>query len=136
MLNNHYIWASIVWVFLFKILNADDPKNARIISYENENHDPKKYHFKYETSDGIFREEYGEIVTVDNKEILTVRGKYSYIGTNNVLYVVSYTADEKGYRAEKVEQLLSTPGFAPPVGPTAVFISSNAIKTLQGGGIG
>ncbi|KAB0797381.1 hypothetical protein PPYR_08376 [Photinus pyralis] len=124
----------IVLVLLFStVANATDTNYAKIISYENSNHDPNNYHFKYETSDGTAREESGYVVTVNGKNILTVRGKYSYTGTDNVQYVVMYVADEKGYRIEKMDRVPAPPVMLhSPIAPV-LSISSNAIKSLQGG---
>lgn len=55
--------------------------------------------FSYSTSDDQTREENGVIKNggTDN-EVLAVKGFYNFIGTDGILYSISYTADENGYQ--------------------------------------
>lgn len=59
------------------------------------------YHYSYETSNGIIREETGEVVHAGkDDEHIVVRGEYSYIDPDDHLQLVSYTADENGYQIQ------------------------------------
>lgn len=59
-----------------------------------------KFYFRYETSDGSHREESAELKNAGSeKEALAVHGSYEYVGTDGVIYKVTYVADENGYRA-------------------------------------
>lgn len=54
---------------------------------------------RYQTSDGVSREEKAELKNVGTEnEALVVQGSYSYIGEDGVTYTVTYVADENGYR--------------------------------------
>lgn len=56
------------------------------------------YYYSYKTSNGLTREETGEVVNLGkDDEHIVVRGVYSYIDTDGVIQSVSYTADENGY---------------------------------------
>lgn len=51
--------------------------------------------YRIETSDGTKRQEEGKFKYIGG---LQVTGSYEFIGDDNQTYVVSYIADEKGYR--------------------------------------
>ncbi|CAG9814152.1 unnamed protein product [Phaedon cochleariae] len=52
------------------------------------------YHYVYETENQIYGEEEGHLENVgSDQEGITVRGRYSYTGPDNVVYSVEYTAD-------------------------------------------
>lgn len=54
---------------------------------------------RYQTSDGVSREEKAELKNVGTEnEALVVQGSYSYVGEDGVTYTVNYIADENGYR--------------------------------------
>lgn len=56
--------------------------------------------YRYETSDGSFREEKAELKNAGSKnEAIAVQGSYTYVGTDGITYKVTYVADENGYRA-------------------------------------
>lgn len=60
--------------------------------------------FSFHTSNGIKREEIGQILSGDaDGETFSARGYYSYLGDDGFEYVVSYVADERGFRP-KVEK--------------------------------
>lgn len=67
-------------------------------------------HFRFETSDGQFKEEQGQLINpgIPEVESIAVRGQYSYIAPDGVLYTVTYTADENGFQphAEQVARTL------------------------------
>ncbi|XP_031345094.1 flexible cuticle protein 12-like [Photinus pyralis] len=109
---------------------CQDSKDAKILEYKNENADPSKYYFRFETSNGIFREESGQLVVSEsNQEIMVVHGKYSYEGPDNQRYIVKYVADDKGYRIERIQKV----GIEQSNNPLVNRISKNAIISLQGG---
>ncbi|KAK4880442.1 hypothetical protein RN001_008588 [Aquatica leii] len=129
--------SAMIAVYLFLILLSGslsdeiaDSKNAKILVYDNENN-ITNYFFKYKTSNGITREEEGGITRSETgKEILVVRGYYSFIGPDNILYIRRYIADDNGYREQ-----LSTDN-AKLSASSRNRIGSPAIASLQGGGLG
>ena len=67
--------------------------------------------YSFQTSNGIFREERGELANAGQPdEHLVVRGSFSYIDPDGKLVVVHFIADDKGYQV------------SPPAPPTTVSI--------------
>ncbi|KAF2890749.1 hypothetical protein ILUMI_15424 [Ignelater luminosus] len=101
-MNNFVLFVLFVIVIIAcPSLCLDNSKDARILSYENDNIGLAGYNFKFETSDGILREEHGEISDPESDNaILRVRGSYSYITPDGRMFTVRYTADDQGYRPE------------------------------------
>eukprot|EP00095_Tigriopus_kingsejongensis_P011781 maker-scaffold119_size336447-snap-gene-1.13 protein:Tk11781 transcript:maker-scaffold119_size336447-snap-gene-1.13-mRNA-1 annotation:"cuticle protein" len=60
----------------------------------------RSYDFSFESENGIVQESSGELRTVNNTEVMVMRGSYSYTGNDGRDYLVSWVADENGYRAE------------------------------------
>nr|XP_034824582.1 endocuticle structural glycoprotein SgAbd-5-like [Maniola hyperantus] len=58
----------------------------------------KGYNFEFKTSDGVSRKEEGQLITVGDQQGIGVRGSYSYLAPDGQQYIVSYTADDKGYK--------------------------------------
>lgn len=80
---------------------------------------------RYVTNDLQQREEFGELVTKGDQQILVVKGYYSYLNHGR-LYRVNYRADENGYRAKITSKIAIT----------SKRIGSNLIVSLAGGGLG
>lgn len=79
----------------------DDSKDAQIISYENDNIGIDGYKFKYETSDGISRQEEAVIKNPGTEnEALSVRGSISWVAPDGVTYTINFVADENGFQPE------------------------------------
>ncbi|CAG9771918.1 unnamed protein product [Ceutorhynchus assimilis] len=94
-----------------------------ITEYRNEiNNDG--YFFKYNLDDGQQREERGELITKNGKQILIVSGFYTFIGTDGLEHYTDYTSDENGYTAQ-------TKIMEPSIG-----IPNAALASLAGGGLG
>eukprot|EP00095_Tigriopus_kingsejongensis_P011773 maker-scaffold119_size336447-snap-gene-0.14 protein:Tk11773 transcript:maker-scaffold119_size336447-snap-gene-0.14-mRNA-1 annotation:"cuticular protein 46" len=62
--------------------------------------DSQNYDFSFETENGIQQEASGELKTIDDNEVIVMRGSYTYIDANGEDVTVSWVADENGYRAE------------------------------------
>ncbi|XP_059612611.1 endocuticle structural glycoprotein SgAbd-5-like [Phlebotomus argentipes] len=104
-----------------------------LLTYRSSRTD-KGYDFSYSTSDGQSRDEHGEFHRknygdTDDDEYLEVRGSYSFIGDDNRIYTVHYTAGVNGYQAE----VTVMDSFTPPSTPAPAFaIDPNALKSLVG----
>ncbi|XP_055373232.1 larval cuticle protein 65Ag1-like [Condylostylus longicornis] len=97
-------FAVVVFVAIFGITFAaplDSPQNAQILRQELDNIGVDGYKFAYETSDGITREEQGELrnAGTDN-EAISVRGSYSFVADDGQTYTITYIADENGFQPE------------------------------------
>ncbi len=57
------------------------------------------YHTRYQLSNGETRAEngYPKVVGEQQIPVISISGKYSFVGTDGVTYWVHYTADENGY---------------------------------------
>ncbi|CAH2107386.1 unnamed protein product [Euphydryas editha] len=71
---------------------------ATILNYNNTNDGTGNYYFRFETSNGITREEKGTLVDVGlPNEHISVEGKYSYINEEGITETFNYIANENGY---------------------------------------
>ncbi|KAG8235584.1 hypothetical protein J437_LFUL015439, partial [Ladona fulva] len=82
--------------------NPSNTTPIPIIAYSNEQNFDGTYQYRYETGNGIQAQESGYLKNAGNPETEanTVQGSYSYTGPDGVLYTITYTADENGFRAE------------------------------------
>ncbi|TRY79924.1 hypothetical protein TCAL_05787 [Tigriopus californicus] len=62
--------------------------------------DKPDFDFSYETENGIKQEATGTMKDIDGTEVMVMRGSYSYIDENGDDVLVSWVADEMGFRAE------------------------------------
>lgn len=62
--------------------------------------DNPDFDFSYEAENGIKQEATGTMKEIDGAEVMVMRGSYSYIDANGAEVLVSWEADENGYRAE------------------------------------
>ncbi|XP_037044845.1 flexible cuticle protein 12-like [Bradysia coprophila] len=77
---------------------VDDSNVAQVLRYENDNVGIEGFKYGFETSDGISRDEQGELTDVGtDEEAIQVRGQFSYTGPDGVLYTVVYTAGKQGF---------------------------------------
>jgi hypothetical protein len=83
--------------------------------------------YSYETGNGIVVQEQGYLKNPGQKDLeaQVATGSFSYTGPDGVLYTVTYTADENGFRAEGAH--LPTP---PPI-PEAIARSLNLQQQPQ-----
>ncbi|CAH0558109.1 unnamed protein product [Brassicogethes aeneus] len=119
-----------VLIYLCQCRPLDSDADAKIVKYENDVR-PDGYKFEYQDSNGLTRQESGGFKTVNNEKIWVVSGAYSYIDPLGHLQHVEYIADEKGYRMKKFSK-----GTVKPIPEFHSFISSAAIASLNGGGLG
>ncbi|KAJ6634696.1 Endocuticle structural glycoprotein SgAbd-5 [Pseudolycoriella hygida] len=77
-------------------LNNDE---TSVLRYFNENNGSGQYNYLYQLSNGETRAEngYPKVVGEAQIPVISISGKYSYVGTDGVTYWVHYTADENGY---------------------------------------
>lgn len=95
------------------------------------------YSRRYELSDGQKREEVGSLKANDNggEPILTVRGSYSYIGSDGRVNTVYYTADERGYQTSsgEIDPIISQPEYGQIDNlPPLAGIPNTALLSLVG----
>ena len=65
---------------------------AKIVSY---------FHpYSYELSDGVSRQEQGELKQIGTEQALVVRGSVSWVAADGQTYTLNYVADENGYQPE------------------------------------
>jgi hypothetical protein len=85
------------------------------------------YSSSYETGNGIVAQEQGYLKNAGQKDLeaQVATGSFSYTGPDGVLYTVTYTADENGFRAEGAH--LPTP---PPI-PEAIARALNLQQQPQ-----
>ena len=58
------------------------------------------YNFDFEAENGIKQSAEGELKTIDDAEVMVMKGSYSYMDENGEEVVVTWYADETGYHAE------------------------------------
>ena len=68
-----------------------------IVRSENTGVNDGRYHYSYETENGISQDVSGEMKMVDDNPVYVMQGSYSYIGPNGQTYTVDWYADETGY---------------------------------------
>ncbi|XP_013116555.2 endocuticle structural glycoprotein SgAbd-5 [Stomoxys calcitrans] len=74
-----------------------DERQAEILRLEADNNGVDKYNFAYDTSNGISRQETGELKTTDEGSAIVVRGSSSWTAPDGKKYEISFYADEFGY---------------------------------------
>uniref|UniRef100_A0A1I8NUR0 Uncharacterized protein n=1 Tax=Stomoxys calcitrans TaxID=35570 RepID=A0A1I8NUR0_STOCA len=90
----------IVFVALFALALAADPKDAETLRYDA-NVEPERYDFNVATSDGKNFQEQGEIENLGSEdEAIAVKGSYSYVGDDGQTYTVNYIADKNGFQPQ------------------------------------
>uniref|UniRef100_A0A182M6J1 Uncharacterized protein n=1 Tax=Anopheles culicifacies TaxID=139723 RepID=A0A182M6J1_9DIPT len=82
---------------------TDSGQDSDLLGYESVQ-GREMYRYKYETSDGQFREEVGMLVNVGTPEQeLMVMGQYGFKSKDGgTMVMVMYTSGKKGYRARTV----------------------------------
>lgn len=56
------------------------------------------YLCRFKTSDGVSRKEEGQLITVGEHQGIGVRGSYSYNAPDGQQYIVTFVADDKGFK--------------------------------------
>ena len=59
----------------------------------------RSFGYSFESENGIQQQSEGELKTIGDAEVMTMRGSYSYPGDDGQVYVVDWYADETGYHA-------------------------------------
>ncbi|KAH8379237.1 hypothetical protein KR009_003831 [Drosophila setifemur] len=79
-------------------LPAGEDANAEIVKLESEN-TGDKYSFAFETSNGISRQETGEVKpgATEDEGSISIQGSTSWTAPDNKKYEITFTADETGY---------------------------------------
>ncbi|QQP55112.1 Cuticular protein RR1 motif 44 [Caligus rogercresseyi] len=55
------------------------------------------FDFSFASDNGISQEAFGSTKIIDGVEVVVMRGSYSYMGPDGLVYTVDWTADETGY---------------------------------------
>ncbi|XP_026751444.1 endocuticle structural glycoprotein SgAbd-5-like [Galleria mellonella] len=84
------------------VLVAQDASNVQPVEILTEKTYVREdgYDFEYKTSDGVSRKEEASLITVGDHQGIGVRGSYSYIAPDGQQYLVTFTADDKGYKPQ------------------------------------
>lgn len=65
------------------------------------------YEFSYDLSDGSYRREFAQQREIDGVKVLSITGKFGFVGDDGEKYDVSYNAGEQGFVTE--EEVLGPP---------------------------
>uniref|UniRef100_A0A4Y0BGB3 Uncharacterized protein n=1 Tax=Anopheles funestus TaxID=62324 RepID=A0A4Y0BGB3_ANOFN len=132
----YWIFAAAVLLIVTTVFSAPVQRqngDSNLVYYENDRNETW-YEFAYQTKDGQYREEQGFIDPVTG--ILTVKGSYSFEGTNGETYAYNYVADENGYQIVEKPATADLSGLIEPLTTPekpAIF-DKNVIISLLGGG--
>ncbi|KAH9627577.1 hypothetical protein HF086_010729 [Spodoptera exigua] len=86
-----------VFALLAGVFAVEEKPVAEIIT-ESTIVNPDGYSFDFKTSDGISRHEEASLITVGDKQGISVKGSYSYLTPEGEEYQITFTADDKGYK--------------------------------------
>nr|XP_049702703.1 endocuticle structural glycoprotein SgAbd-5 isoform X2 [Helicoverpa armigera] len=86
-----------VFALFAAVIAAEDKPVAEIVT-EQTIVNPDGYNFDFKTSDGVARQEEASLITVGDKQGISVKGSYSYTAPDGEEYQVTFTADDKGYK--------------------------------------
>jgi hypothetical protein len=79
---------------------APEAQINQIAILRNINHPPAEtanFDSDFETANGIHQSSVGTVKIVDNSEVSIMEGSYSYVGADDVVYTVTWYADETGF---------------------------------------
>ncbi|KAI4456121.1 cuticle protein [Holotrichia oblita] len=93
-----------------------------IVSQQSDAQPDGQYNFAFEGGDGTQQQQTGEVKVVEDKPVISVSGKYSYVDAEGATHSVSYTADETGYHPE---------GDILPVGPPIPEAIARSLQYIQ-----
>ncbi|XP_055912857.1 endocuticle structural protein SgAbd-6-like [Eupeodes corollae] len=80
-----------------KAAPAESDRPAVTLRDTRNNNGIDNYQFDFETSNGIQRQETGELKQVEENSAIVVRGSASWTSPEGTLIELKYTADENGY---------------------------------------
>lgn len=81
------------------IRNAIDWKYFSVYNAPGAQPGNDNWNYAFESENGIKQQALGEVRSIDNSDVLVMRGSYEYIGADSLVYVVNWEADENGFRA-------------------------------------
>ncbi|XP_014363750.2 endocuticle structural glycoprotein ABD-5-like [Papilio machaon] len=94
-------------------------EDVQILRFDSSNDGLGSYNFAFEQSDGTKKEEQGELRNAGtDDEFMAVKGSYSWQGPDGVVYTITYTADDNGFKPT-IEQ---GPGGGVPPGVVASLL--------------
>ncbi|CAH2105197.1 unnamed protein product [Euphydryas editha] len=80
---------------------ANPDADAQIVRQENNNIGVDGYSYAVETSNGIKQSETGQLKNIGTEnEALEVRGEFSFVGNDGILYTVTYISNENGFQPQ------------------------------------
>ncbi|XP_055846592.1 flexible cuticle protein 12-like [Episyrphus balteatus] len=92
-----FVVAFAVLIAVCAAAPAESDKPAVILRDIRTNNGIDNYKFDYETSNGIQRQEIGELKQIEDNAAIVVRGSASWISPEGTVVELKYTADENGY---------------------------------------
>ncbi|XP_031769547.1 endocuticle structural glycoprotein SgAbd-5-like [Galleria mellonella] len=87
--------------------NQNEPE-VQLLRFESDNDGLGTYSYSFEQSDKTQREEQGELKNAGtDNEAISIKGSYSWVAPDGVVYKITYIADENGFQP-KIEKTPST----------------------------
>ncbi|RZC42800.1 Chitin bind 4 domain containing protein [Asbolus verrucosus] len=112
-------------LFCTCLASLEDPRLAKILDYHSEHTGTGHYFFRFESSDGIVREEEGNVLDENSQDSpVIMKGSYSYTDETGKVYTVRYLADENGFHPEG--EHIKVPSYVVNPAPSALYAASTA----------
>ncbi|XP_062134009.1 flexible cuticle protein 12-like [Drosophila sulfurigaster albostrigata] len=92
---------ALLFASLINAASVNPDADAQVLRYDADNIGTDGFKYGYETSNGISVQEEGQLQNAGSEnEAISVRGQYQYTGPDNIVYQVSYVADENGFQPQ------------------------------------
>ncbi|XP_026751362.2 endocuticle structural glycoprotein SgAbd-5-like [Galleria mellonella] len=125
---NSVLVISVFFICVATAASISKDTVADTIAYSNNNDGSGNYYFSFKTSNGISREESGEVRNSgQNNQFIFIRGFYTYTDPDGQEVKVNYIADDNGY------QIVSSPDTAVPDKIPILGLPAGVTSTLLGG---
>ncbi|KAK9869777.1 hypothetical protein WA026_003509 [Henosepilachna vigintioctopunctata] len=114
--------------FCVSVSSLEHSGRDKILEYRFEKHAEGPYSYRFQTAQGVDREETAERLYEGTEfETLFLRGSYQYYGPDQKLYTITYTADDNGFHPEG--EHIEVPPYVP--WPSKIELISNTDTTTE-----